>query len=63
MAPDVPVFITRFGESYKNELAYFITQCIDDAPFNVTHEDGLSAMRVAIAGGEAICAREDARKV
>ena len=61
--PDVPVFITRFGESYKNELAYFITQCINDAPFSVTHEDGLSAMRVAIAGGKAICPREDARKV
>ena len=61
--PDVPVFITRFGESYKNELVYFITQCINDAPFSVTHEDGLNAMRVAIAGGEAVCPREEAKKI
>ncbi len=61
--PDVPVFITRFGEAYKHELGDFVTRCIDDAPFSVTHEDGLKAMRVAIAGNEAICSKEAAREV
>ena len=60
---DVPVFIKRFGEAYKNELDYFLDQCINDAPFSVTHEDGLNAMRVALAGTAAIRPKEDALKV
>jgi len=60
---DVPVFITRFGEAYKNELAYFLTQCLHDAPFSVTHNDGLNAMRVAIAGSQSIRPKEDALKI
>jgi len=60
---DVPVFITRFGEAYKTELAYFLDQCINDAPFNVTQEDGLNAMRVAIAGATAIRPKEEALKI
>ncbi|MDP6038459.1 MAG: Gfo/Idh/MocA family oxidoreductase [Candidatus Latescibacteria bacterium] len=61
--PDVPVFITRFGEAYKNELAYFLNQCLTDAPFNVTQTDGLNAMRIAIAGTQAICPKETALKI
>ena len=47
---EVPVFIERFGPSYKRELAYFVDRCLKDEPFNVTQEDGLNAMRVAEAG-------------
>ena len=47
---EVPVFIERFGPSYKRELAYFVDRCLRDEPFSVTQEDGLNAMRVAEAG-------------
>lgn len=47
---EVPVFIERFGPSYKRELAYFVDRCLKDEPFSVTQEDGLNAMRVAEAG-------------
>lgn len=60
---DVPVFIKRFGEAYKNELDYFLDQCLANAPFSVTHEDGLNAMRVALAGTAAIRPKEDALKI
>lgn len=60
---EVPVFIKRFGEAYKNELTYFLDQCLNEAPFNVTHEDGLNAMRVALAGAEAIRPKENALKI
>jgi myo-inositol 2-dehydrogenase/D-chiro-inositol 1-dehydrogenase len=60
---DVPVFIKRFGEAYKNELDYFLDQCLNNAPFNVTHEDGLNAMRVALAGAAAIRPKEDTLKI
>jgi myo-inositol 2-dehydrogenase/D-chiro-inositol 1-dehydrogenase len=60
---DVPVFIKRFGEAYKNELDYFLDQCLSTAPFNVTHRDGLNAMRVALAGAAAIRPKEDALKI
>ncbi len=60
---DVPVFIKRFGEAYKNELNYFLDQCLANAPFSVTHEDGLNAMRVALAGTAAIKPKESALKI
>jgi myo-inositol 2-dehydrogenase / D-chiro-inositol 1-dehydrogenase len=60
---DVPVFIKRFGDAYKNELAYFLKQCLSGSPFCVTHQDGLNAMRVALAGTEAIRPREAAFKI
>ena len=60
---EVPVFITRFGEAYKSELAYFVTQCQNNAPFSVTHHDGLNAMRVAISGANAIRPKEEALKI
>lgn len=61
--PDVPVFITRFGESYKNELADFIACCIADTPFSVTQEDGYKAMKIAMSGGESIRPKEAAQKI
>lgn len=60
---DVPVFIKRFGEAYKHELDYFLDQCIADNPFSVTHQDGLNAMRVALAGTAAIRPKEEALKI
>ena len=61
--PAAPVFVTRFGESYKNELADFVAHCIADTPFSVTHEDGYNAMRIAVIGGESIRPKEAAFKV
>ena len=61
--PDVPVFIKRFGEAYKAELAYFLDQCLANAPFSVTHEDGLNAQRIAIAGTRAIRPKTEAMKL
>ncbi len=46
----VPVFIERFGPAYSRELSYFVDQCLKDAPFSVTQEDGLNAMQVVEAG-------------
>ncbi|MBT4139694.1 MAG: Gfo/Idh/MocA family oxidoreductase [Candidatus Latescibacteria bacterium] len=60
---DVPVFIKRFGEAYKNELTFFLDKCLNDAPFGVTHKDGLNAMRVALAGAEAIRPKENGLKI
>ncbi len=60
---DVPVFIKRFGEAYKNELSYFLDQCLNNAPFSVTHQDGLNAMRIALAGTQAIRPKTDAMKI
>lgn len=60
---DVPVFITRFGEAYKNELADFIAHCIADTRFGVTHEDGYKAMKIAMIGGASIRPKEAAQKV
>jgi myo-inositol 2-dehydrogenase/D-chiro-inositol 1-dehydrogenase len=57
---DVPVFIKRFGEAYLAELAHFVDRCLADQPFDVTHEDGLLAMRVADAGAQAILTEKDA---
>ena len=61
--PNVPVFITRFGEAYKSELAYFINQCLADVPFNVTQKDGLNAMRIALAGTQSIRPKETTLKI
>ncbi len=51
---DAPVFIQRFGEAYKAEVADFVDRCISDRPFAVTHEDGLNAVLVAYAGSGAL---------
>jgi myo-inositol 2-dehydrogenase/D-chiro-inositol 1-dehydrogenase len=61
--PNVPVFITRFGQAYKNELAYFLDQCLANAPFNVTQADGLNAMRIAITGTQSIRPKETTLKI
>ncbi|MGH1364197.1 MAG: Gfo/Idh/MocA family protein [Calditrichia bacterium] len=46
---DVPVFATRFGNSYKSELTHFVDQCHTNSPFSVTHIDGFLAQQVAFA--------------
>lgn len=46
----VPMFIERFGPAYSRELSCFVEQCLSDAPFSVTQEDGLLAMQVVEAG-------------
>lgn len=58
--PSVPVFIKRFGEAYKAELADFVSRCRAGEPFRVTHEDGLRAMKVAVAGSRALRTERDA---
>lgn len=60
---DVPVFIKRFGEAYAAELADFVQCCRNNAPFRVTHDDGLRAMRVAEAGSKSIRTEADAASV
>lgn len=45
-----PVFIERFGPAYSRELSCFVGQCLKDAPFSVTQEDGLNAMLAVEAG-------------
>ncbi|MFQ5630190.1 MAG: Gfo/Idh/MocA family oxidoreductase [bacterium] len=60
---NVPVFIKRFGEAYKGELAYFVEQCLNDEPFSVTHEDGLLAMKVAVFGQDAIRTEKEAVEI
>lgn len=54
--PDAPVFIQRFGEAYRAEVEDFVDRCIQDAPFAVTHVDGLNAVLVAYAGSRALAA-------
>jgi len=46
----LPEFIDRFGAAYKAELAAFIECCRRNAPFPVTHRDGLRAQQVISAG-------------
>lgn len=48
--PDNPEFGARFGAAYKAELAAFIECCRANAPFPVTHRDGLNAQEVISAG-------------
>ena len=50
----VPPFIQRFGPAYKAEADAFIDRCVSHAVFDVTHDDGLAAMRVVAAGAEAL---------
>ena len=50
----VPVFIRRFGNAYKAEVADFVAKCRAGEPFAVTHRDGLRAMEVVIAGAGAV---------
>ena len=50
----VPVFIRRFGNAYKAEVADFVARCRAGEPFAVTHRDGLRAMEVVIAGAGAV---------
>lgn len=52
--PDVPVFITRFGEAYKRELAEFLACCSAGDPFPVTHVDGYDAIAVARAAQRSV---------
>lgn len=55
----VPVFIERFGPAYKQELSYFVDQCLNEQPFSVNQEDGLTAMQVARAGVRSLRTKEN----
>jgi myo-inositol 2-dehydrogenase/D-chiro-inositol 1-dehydrogenase len=57
--PDVPVFIKRFGDAYKRELADFIDRCRAGTAFAVDQNDGLSALVIADAGQRTIQQRTD----
>jgi len=46
----MPEFVDRYGTAYQAELAAFVDCCRRDAPFPVTHRDGLAAMQVIAAG-------------
>lgn len=61
--PGLPEFIDRFGPAYKAELAAFIECCRANAPFPVTHRDGLRAQEVISAGMQALITPEHAMAV
>jgi predicted dehydrogenase len=48
--PEAPMFMHRFGPAYAREAEHFVEQCRKDAPFSVTHRDGLNAMLAVEAG-------------
>jgi len=47
----MPEFVDRYGAAYQAELAAFVECCREDAPFPVSHRDGLAAMQVIEAAG------------
>lgn len=53
---DVPVFIKRFGDAYKREVADFIAGCRSGEAFAVDQNDGMRATSIAEAGQESISA-------
>ena len=50
----VPVFIRRFGDAYKGEVADFVARCLAGQDFAVTQADGLRAMAMCAAGAAAL---------
>jgi myo-inositol 2-dehydrogenase/D-chiro-inositol 1-dehydrogenase len=58
-----PEFVSRFGRSYEAEVAAFVDCCRRNAPFPITHRDGLRAQEVIAAGMEKMFTREDAARV
>ena len=60
---DAPVFMARFGEAYKQELATFIEQCLAGAPFSVNQDDGLRAMEIAETGARALQTGQDGLRI
>lgn len=61
--PDAPVFIQRFDAAYKAEVARFVECCRTDAPFPVTHRDGLRAQEVVDAGNRSMRTAAEGVKV
>ncbi len=59
----VPVFIDRFGQAYKDEIAHYVEQCISGRPFAVDHNDGLYALEIVDAGNRALQTWESGREV
>ena len=59
----VPVFMERFGPAYKAELIHFVAQCRRDEPFEVDHDDGLRALKVAEAGAKSLVTHEQGAAV
>ncbi len=45
----LPEFVDRFGPAYRRELEEFVDRCCSEAPFSVTHRDGVAAMEVIAA--------------
>jgi len=61
--PGVPVFVTRFGPAYRAEVAHFLDRVARGEPFDVTHDDGLAALRVVEAASASARTRDDAARV
>ena len=61
--PGVPVFIERFGPAYRGEVADFVDRVVGDAPFAVTHEDGLVALQAVDAAARAASTRDEAASI
>jgi predicted dehydrogenase len=59
----VPVFIRRFGNAYKGEVADFVRRCVDGTDFAVTHREGLRAMAMVVAGAQSLTQADQARPV
>ena len=59
----LPEFVDRFGPAYKAELAAFVECCGAEAPFPITHNDGLRAQKVISAGMRAVVTEEQAAVV
>ncbi len=61
--PGQPEFVSRFGGSYRAELAAFVECCRSGQPFPITHRDGLRAQEVIAAGMSKMLTRADGAKV
>ncbi len=57
---DLPEFVGRFGDAYRDELAYFVEQCRNGEPFAVNQNDGLRAMEVIDAALQSLMTRAKA---
>jgi len=62
-ARPLPEFADRFGPAYKAEIAAFLDCCANNAPFPVTHRDGLRAQEVISAGMRAVITEEQSARV
>ncbi len=54
----VPYFMERFGEAYTTQLRDFAVNLLEDKPAPITIDDGIEALRVALAATRAYRSRE-----